>query len=148
MVSTAEDSETATPPSPPEDEDRVSSVRIALRALDHRARLAALEFREARSELLRFGAMVVVAIASLQLAAVTGLAAIVAWSWDTEWRVWAPVLAGGVLLLIGVVTLLLIRHRAGRWMPFGDVLGQISRDARSLRAMFNPPPREKEEHHG
>ncbi|MCF3650545.1 phage holin family protein [Synoicihabitans lomoniglobus] len=140
MVSPQHDSESDTAAPSPDDDERLSSVRIAMRALDHRARLAALEFREARSELMRFSVLAIVAIGALQLAAMMGLAALMAATWDTEWRVWAPIMAAVGLAGGGVVTILVIRWRAGQWMPFGDVLGQVSRDAQSLHALFNPPP--------
>src|SRR5690606_11107290 len=100
--------------------NRLSGARILLRALDHRTRLAALEFDEARSRLLFFSVLAVTAIALLQLAAVAGFAAIVAATWDTSWRVWAPLLSAAGLTGIGIVLLLLMRSRGRAWSPFGD----------------------------
>lgn len=123
-----------------EDQPRLSSARILLRALDHRSQLAGLELREARTRLVFFVVLAVAAGALLQLALLAGFAAIVAATWDTAWRVWAPLLSATALAGMGTLLLLMLRRRMRGWAPFGDTLDQLSKDARSLHRLLNPTP--------
>ena len=121
---------------------RVSGVRVVLRALDNRARLAVLEFQEARTRAVGLTAAALGVVLLLQLVLVAGLVVLVAATWHTSWRVGAPALAGLVFGGGGVVLACWLRARMREWRPFLETLGQLSRDVRSLEQLVRPPSRE------
>ncbi|WP_221032099.1 phage holin family protein [Actomonas aquatica] len=103
------------------------------RALRNRWDLAAVEATEARQEArtavfaaLLFGAMVQTAMGALLLV-------LVASTWDTEWRVIAPAIAGGVVILFAIGLGWRVWNTLANWEPFAETRRQILQDLDALK---------------
>jgi uncharacterized membrane protein YqjE len=122
-----------------------TGARIVLRALDHRVRLAALELGEARSHVLLFVGLALAAVALGQMAFFAGLAALMAQTWDTSWRVLAPLLAAGVCLALALVAGGWAWWRIRHWTPFEETSEQVNRDANCLNGLFGSSPEREDD---
>ncbi len=117
--------------------DRLSGPRIVMRAIDHRAQLAVCEVAEVWSQLVRFAVGGMIGLGLLHLTLIAGLVALVAATWETPWRVAAPLLATVLFGAGGFGLLWYVRRRHHAWEPFRDLLQQLAGDVRSLHELLN-----------
>ncbi len=124
----------ATAQTPP----RVSATarRTMWRAVENRGRLAGLELVEARGRLFAAWWGSTVVLLGIQLVLAAGLIALVAATWDTDWRVAAPAMAGGVLAVVTLVTGMVAWKRWQAWAPFAETQRQLAQDLELIKAEF------------
>jgi uncharacterized membrane protein YqjE len=114
-----------------------SRAGLLLRAVEHRAALAALELAEAQRLCLRTLTVAVLGAVLLLLAGGTVALLVAAVYWDTEYRVLALALLGGVELVAGVAGVWFALARWRRWAPFEHTRDQLDKDASCLREILD-----------
>lgn len=113
---------------------------VLFRGIEHRAALAAVEFAEAKTDLVRSLLLLCAGSVVLFLAGIALTLVVAAAFWDTPHRVAALAwLAGAEVLLAGGV-LFWVRHRWSEWRALPATRSELEKDLRLIRSLLTKPP--------